>query len=122
VSSDSQGSVLLPLFIKVRRLISDELPANDNMIALDIIVLVLNGHYAGKSIQIKALVMSLPHSKTGIRYHCKKLIDDGWISKKYNGTDKRVKILVPTDKLMERCSSFLEKLLALSQASSLSNG
>lgn len=116
MSLQAEGSVVFPFLIEVRKIISEELPIDDNMISLDIVVVILAGHYTGKSIQVKSLLSSLPHSKTGIRYSCKKLLDDGWICKTDNSMDARVKLLVPSEKLMQRCSSFLVKLVALSQA------
>jgi DNA-binding MarR family transcriptional regulator len=47
---------------------------------------------------VKSLFASIPYSDMGIRYHLRKLLDDGWIELKQAAEDKRTKICVPTAK------------------------
>lgn len=119
LSFKAESSDIFEFLMDVRRIISEELPVYDNMISLDIVLLILASHFSGNYIQIKSLTSSLPHSKTGISYSCKKLLEDGWILKTNNGADGRVKHLVPTQKLMERCSAFIEKLIRLAEVSNI---
>lgn len=113
MSLQAESSVVLNTFLEIRRLISEELPVENNMITLDIVMLILYEHYAGRGLQVKSLFSSLPHSKTGIRYGCKKLFEDGWIDKTESGIDGRVKLLVPTEKLLQSYSAFSSKLMLL---------
>lgn len=110
----TEEKIIIDLLLDVRKIISEELPVDESIITYDLILLVLAGHFNDKHVQMKSVVCMLPHSKTGVRYSCKRLVEDGWIEKAANGSDARVRLLVPTDKLLNCCSSFVDRVLELS--------
>ena len=51
---------------------------------------------------VKALFAALPYSDMGIRYHLNRLIKSNWIELRKSDKDARVKIVLPSSKLLKR--------------------
>ena len=55
---------------------------------------------------------SLPHSPAGLRYHYARLMEDGWINTEPHGEDGRVRLVKPTDRLIESYRNIFASCLA----------
>lgn len=67
-------------------------------------MLVALAHMKPEELSVKALFNSLPYSDMGIRYHFRQLIVDAWLEIHPSTSDKRRRLVVPTEKLLARLS------------------
>ena len=54
-----------------------------------------------EALTVKRLFATLPYSSTGVRYHFERLLNDGWLEFDDGITDKRIKIVKPSPKLID---------------------
>jgi len=94
-----ERSVMLAKLLKHTSDISTtHLPLGGSIIAYKLLLNLYLSRLSGEAPTVKALFASIPYSDMGIRYHLRKLLDEGWIQLKPSPIDKRTKICVPTDK------------------------
>lgn len=96
----------------VRNRLGGELPIQNSLIALDILNNVAMSHVKGQPLPVKSLMGSLPHSPSGLRYHYARLMDDGWINTEPHGEDGRVRLVKPSDRLIESYRNIFASCLA----------
>jgi len=86
----------------------DNLPIENSLIAYDLILVLGINNYAKNDISIKELFNSVPHSYTAVRSHYLRFVNDGWIEHYLNETDKRIKYVRPTPKLIKALNDYSE--------------
>jgi hypothetical protein len=99
--TEHQLGAFLNDLISLRGAFDTFFPIRNSLIAWDILVEVLLAHSRGRKLQVKALLGELPHSRTGIDYHYRWLIDEGWIELVPCDKDKRVRYACPSQRLLE---------------------
>jgi DNA-binding MarR family transcriptional regulator len=70
-----------------------------------VLVLAIN-NYAKNNISIKELFASVPHSYTAIRGHYLRFVKDGWVEHYLDESDKRIKYVRPTTKLIKTMNDY----------------
>ncbi len=85
----------------LRQRISKRLPIGNSLLPLDILVVVMMGFSDSEALTVKRLFATVPYSNTGLRYHLERLLNDGWLEFDTGITDKRIKIVRPSPKLID---------------------
>lgn len=93
-----------------RNKIVSSLPIDQSLVALDIIYSVMGKHLEGNPSPVKNVLADVPHSPTGVRYHYKRLLADGWLETEPCDYDSRIKYLRPTTKLVDVYFGLLDEL------------
>ena len=93
-----------------RNKVVSSLPIDQSLVALDIIYSVMGKHLEGNPSPVKTVLADVPHSPTGVRYHYKRLLADGWLETEPCDYDSRIKYLRPTAKLVDAYFGLLEEL------------
>ncbi|MBU3542488.1 hypothetical protein ICE94_04300 [Polynucleobacter sp. MWH-Loch1C5] len=93
---------LVNLLRDIRWQISIHLPIGHSYIPQDIIFKVLDSYFENKEISVKILFAELPYSVMGTRHHFDRLIKSNWIELRKSDKDARVKIVLPSSKLLKR--------------------
>lgn len=78
-------------------------PLRGSLIAYKLLMNLYICQLNGEQPTVKSLFASIPYSDMGIRYHLRKLLDDGWMELKPAPADKRTKVYVPTAKFEQAC-------------------
>ena len=99
-------------FKQIRELSHEHLPVDHSFIPYDILMQVCASHSANERISVKGLFSKLPFSDMGIRYHFDRLVKEGWIELAPDQTDGRVKLAVPSERLLERVHALAESFKA----------
>lgn len=86
----------------------DNLPTENSFIAYDLILVLAINNYAKNNISIKELFASVPHSYTAVRGHYLRFVNDGWIEHYSDASDKRIKYVRPTPKLVKTMNDYAE--------------
>lgn len=94
----------------IRKQSAAHLPIGHSFIPYDILITVVESHTNNEELTVKALFASLPYSDMGMRYHFRKLLNDGWIELQPMNRDKRVKQIKPTEKLSNQFGLFLNSI------------
>jgi DNA-binding MarR family transcriptional regulator len=84
----------------------DHLPIENSLIAYDLILVLAINNYAKNNISIKELFASIPHSYTAVRGHYLRFVNDGWIEHYLDESDKRIKYVRPTAKLVKMMNDY----------------
>jgi len=84
----------------------DNLPIENSLIAYDLILILAINNYAENNISIKELFASVPHSYTAVRGHYLRFVNDGWVEHYLDESDKRIKYVRPTAKLIEIMNNY----------------
>ena len=84
----------------------DNLPIENSLIAYDLILVLAINNYAKNNISIKELFASVPHSYTAVRGHYLRFVNDGWVEHYLDESDKRIKYVRPTAKLVKTMSEY----------------
>lgn len=58
------------------------------------------------NISIKELFASVPHSYTAVRGHYLRFVKDGWVEHYLDESDKRIKYVRPTAKLIKTMNEY----------------
>ena len=82
--------------MKFRVLIHRHLGIQSSLIPFDILLLV-KANDGVKDVTIKLLLAGLSQSQTGVRYHLKRLIAEGWLTLNKGEIDKRNTFVTLTD-------------------------
>lgn len=92
------------LAMSLRKVSQRHLPCESSFIPYDILMLVALAHAKPEELSVKALFNSLPYSDMGIRYHLRQLVTDAWLEIRPSTSDKRRKLVIPSEKLLARLS------------------
>ena len=84
----------------------DNLPTENSLIAYDLILVLAVNNYAKNNISIKELFASVPHSYTAVRGHYLRFVKDGWVEHYLDESDKRIKYVGPTPKLVKTMNDY----------------
>lgn len=84
----------------------DNLPTENSFIVYDLILVLAINNYAKNNISIKELFASVPHSYTAVRGHYLRFVNDGWIEHYSDASDKRIKYVRPTPKLVKTMNDY----------------
>jgi DNA-binding MarR family transcriptional regulator len=76
------------------------------LIAYDLILVLAINNYAKNNISIKELFASVPHSYTAVRGHYLRFVKDGWVEHYLDESDKRIKYVRPTAKLIKTMNDY----------------
>ena len=110
--NDADLHALLDQVQRVRHQLGGELPIQNSLIALDILNNVALNHVKEQPLPVKSLMGALPHSPAGLRHHYARLIDDGWIKTEPDGEDGRVRLVKPSDRLINAYRNIFASCLA----------
>ena len=77
-------------------------PINNSIVPLFILVKTLRFQLAGKSLSLKSICTELQCSDLCARSHIAKLEKNGWLKINLSQTDKRVKLINATPKLVKK--------------------
>jgi DNA-binding MarR family transcriptional regulator len=86
----------------------DNLPIENSLIAYDLVLVLAINNYAKNNISIKELFASVPHSYTAVRGHYLRFVNDGWVEHYLDESDKRIKYVRPTPKLVKTMNQYAE--------------
>ena len=106
----SQHYCVVSALVFIRKQSINHLPIGHSFIPYDILITVVESHTNNEELTVKALFASLPYSDMGLRYHFRKLLNDGWIELQPMNRDKRVKQIKPTEKLSNQFGLFLNSI------------
>lgn len=109
MNKEQQVSVVATLSL-IRKQSAAHLPIGHSFIPYDILITVVESHTNNEELTVKALFASLPYSDMGLRYHFRKLLNDGWIELQPMNGDKRAKQIMPTEKLSNQFELFLNSI------------
>ena len=84
----------------------DRLPIENSLSAYDLILVLAINNYAKNNISIKELFASVPHSYTAVRGHYLRFVNDGWVEHYLDESDKRIKYVRPTAKLIKTMNDY----------------
>jgi hypothetical protein len=107
---DKKQHRLVNLLRDIRWQISTHLPIGHSYIPQDIIFKVLNGHFENREMSVKILFAELPYSIMGTRHHFDRLLKSEWIESRKSEKDARVKIVLPSSKLLKRLNLLTNNL------------
>ncbi len=81
-----------------------------SLIPYSILITVIRHSIRNENLSVKSLFSQLPYSVMGVRHHFNRLIDSGWVELKESESDKRIKIIVPSEKLHSRINLLIDDL------------
>ena len=95
-----------------RTLCAEHLPIGHSFIPYDLLLQVYfhNVSAPEEQLNIKSLFASLPYSDMGMRYHLRRLIDDGWIKIDSNNGDPRMRRVTLTAKTLSGFGAIAKEL------------
>jgi len=100
--SNLKSHTAIAIFSTFHKSSIKNLPLNGSIVALDILLAL----YLSRKLKVKELFHSLPHSYTAVRYHYNRLLLGDWINVEDDLTDRRIKYLLPSEKLVEAFKFF----------------
>jgi DNA-binding MarR family transcriptional regulator len=83
-------------------------PFGGSSISEEITLKVLDAYFSGAELSVKNLFVDLPYSVMGIRHNFDRLLKDNWIECKKSDKDARVRLVFPTDNLLEKINLLSE--------------
>ena len=86
----------------LRAAIEAGLPYGPSLIPLDILIAVTTAAHDDEALTVNQLLSVIPHSVTGIRYNLSRLIDDGWVERFLPDWDRRMVVLLPTERTVQK--------------------
>ena len=101
---------LATLLKKANALTAIHLPLGGSLVAYELLLNLYLHHIRGEEVTIKALFAGIPYSDMGIRYHLRKLIEDGWLELKTAEHDRRTRICVPTSQFDSAWAAIMSDL------------
>ena len=99
------------LIKNVRELVGNKLPISNSLLPLDILLVVLDKNH-NEYLTVKQLFASVPYSHTGLRYHFRRLLEDGWLRLDVIKDDKRNRVVMPTQKLLLQFEDLVDQIYA----------
>ena len=116
VTSDLEKTIhnrTLKFIQEIRSATNTLLPNQYSVIPFHILFLVGSFYFDGKTLSLKSLLTETPFSEMGIRTHLKNLIDSGLILIQDSEEDGRVKLVTPTEKLINILLKFDTDILII---------
>lgn len=107
---DQKQHLLVGLLKDIRWQISTHLPIGHSYIPQDIIFKILDGYFENREMSVKILFAELPYSVMGTRHHFDRLLKTNWIESRKSEKDARVKIVLPSPKLLKRLNLLTNNL------------
>ena len=98
---------LIDLILEIRKISQQNLPVETSFIPYDILIFLYKTHANKQVINLKDFFRFFNHSEMGVRYHLKRLINDGWVSLADSPTDRRSKLLVMNARFIEQMKKTL---------------
>ena len=98
--------LMIESIFALRSWCKDNLPTENSFIAYDLILVLAINNYAKNNISIKELFASVPHSYTAVRGHYLRFVNDGWVEHYLDESDKRIKYVRPTAKLVKTMNDY----------------
>ena len=77
------------------------LPIETSIIAYEIILITMRHYFMEEELSLKIIFSNKNFTEMGARYHLNRLIKNDWIISEKSEQDLRVRIIKPTDKLIE---------------------
>ncbi len=102
--------VAINLLMQVREINQVHLPIGHSFIPYEILLLVIYHHLQNEDLTVKKLFHFGSYSEMGNRYHFKKLVERNWISLQAHPNDSRLKLVVPSEKLIQAFSGITDNL------------
>lgn len=92
------------LLMKVREVTNAHLPISHSIIPYQILLVVMYHHIRNEKLSVKQLFNSGSFSEMGNRYHYRILLENKWIHLEDNPADFRLKLITPSEKLLQAFS------------------
>ena len=92
------------LLMKVREVTNAHLPISHSIIPYQILLVVMYHHIRNEKLSVKQLFNSGSFSEMGNRYHYRILLENKWIHLQDNPADFRLKLITPSEKLLQAFS------------------
>lgn len=92
------------LLMKVREVTNAHLPISHSIIPYQILLVVMYHHIRNEKLSVKKLFNSGSFSEMGNRYHYRILLENKWIHLEDNPADFRLKLITPSEKLLQAFS------------------
>ena len=109
-TSDTAPSSGLRLLLQTKIWERENLPLNNSLIPLELILFLAICQADGRRLTVKGLTSSSAFSVLGAGIHMRRLQRDGYISLEQDNTDRRVKYILTTPKLDKLLAAYLEVL------------
>jgi hypothetical protein len=109
-TSDTAASSGLHLLLQTKIWERENLPLNNSLIPLELILFLAICQADGRRLTVKGLTSSSAFSVLGAGIHMRRLQRDGYISLEQDNTDRRVKYILTTPKLDKLLAAYLEVL------------
>lgn len=103
---DKSDISLLELAFDLRLKSAKHFPIGNSLVLADMIFKIIIAHNKNHPLTIKKLFSDLPHSEMGMRYHFRHLKNRGWIQVIPSSEDKRLKYVIPTERLARQNDLF----------------
>ena len=101
---------LIDLILQIRKISQQNLPVDTSFIPYDILMFLYKAHTNKQIINLKDFFRFFIHSEMGVRYHLKRLINDGWISLADNPADRRSKLMVMNPSFVQQMEKTLYEI------------
>ena len=98
---------LIDLILQIRKISQQNLPVDTSFIPYDILMFLYKAHANKQVINLKDFFQFFMHSEMGVRYHLKRLINEGWISLTDNPEDRRSKLMVMNPRFIQQMEKTL---------------
>ena len=109
-TSDTAPSSGLRLLLQTKIWERENLPLNNSLIPLELILFLAICQADGKRLTVKGLTSSSAFSVLGAGIHMRRLEREGYITLEQDNTDRRVKYILTTPKLDKLLAAYLEVL------------
>ena len=98
---------LIDLILQIRKISQQNLPVDTSFIPYDILMFLYKAYANKQIINLKDFFRFFVHSEMGVRYHLKRLINEGWISLTDNPADRRSKLMVMNPRFIQQMEKTL---------------
>ena len=95
------------------------LPLSQSRIAFDLFMLIGYSSQVSQPMTLKELFNSLKYSERGIRYVLEQFVDGGWCEIVGHEQDKRFRLVVATQRLVDKLAEYEHVVLSKYQSSFL---
>lgn len=95
------------------------LPLSQSRIAFDLFMLIGHSSQVSQPMTLKELFNSLKYSERGVRYVLEQFVDSGWCEIVGHEQDKRFRLVVATQLLVDKLAQYEQVVLTKYQSSFL---
>ena len=93
---------LIQFLLVIRKISASNLPIGHSSIPYDLLLNVLDSYYMDEPLSVKGLFSRISFSEMGTRSHFNRLIKNDWIKLEVDGEDSRVRVCIPSEKLLDQ--------------------